>query len=125
MKSGLLLCLATSLAAALILSASGPKAQSKETAPAKPTSFDTYVVAVEEGAGKDWQNVGDNLAKHRKGKVISFKADDLKALVPQLRELRARYLAMVMRPQTLDANVPRVLVPLLTTIVDDPCEDVA
>jgi|GEM_PF-3573993 len=125
MKSGLLLCLATSLAAALILSATGPKAQSRETAPAKRAAFDTYVVAIEEGAGKDWQNVGEELAKHRKGEVIAFNADDLKALVPQLRELRARYLAMVMRPQTLDANVPRELVPLLTTIDDDPFVDVA
>lgn len=110
-----------------LLSGQGPSplAQSRETAPVTPPAFDAYVVALEEGSGKDWQAVAEKLASHRKAKIIPFKADDLKALVPQLRELRARYLALVMRPRTLDANVTRELVPLLTTVDEDPFVDVA
>ena len=31
-----------------------------------------YVVAIEEGAGKDWQHVGEKLAKHRNGETGTF-----------------------------------------------------
>ncbi len=92
---------------------------------AAPTPAASYVVAVEDGAGDGWQDVGKKLADHRKAKLVRFKLDDLKALVPQLRDAKARYLALVMRPQSLDANVTRELVPLLTGIDEDPFVDVA
>ena len=95
------------------------------TTPDKNTATVSYVVALEQGADGDWEKVAGVLSTHRNATQVRFSTDDLKALVVKLRELKPRYLALVMRPQSLDANVTRELIPLLTTIDDDPFVDVA
>jgi len=97
----------------------------KPETPRKTTATANYVVALEQDAGSDWKEVAAVLGAHRKAVQVQFRTDDLKSLMQQLKEIKPRYLALVMRPQSLDANVTRELIPLLTTIDDDPFVDVA
>lgn len=103
-----------SLAAMLLLQlASAPAADSR------------YLVALERGlVGTDYARAADELARHRGGAVFAWDGE-LGSLAAELAARTPRSVAFVLAPSSIDANLPRRIVPVLARIDDDPFVDCA
>ena len=101
-----------SLAAMLLLQlASAPAADSR------------YLVALERGlVGTDYARAADELARHRGGAVFAWDGE-LASLAAELAARTPRSVAFVLAPSSIDANLPRRIVPVLARIDDDPFVD--
>jgi len=87
-----------------------------------------YLVLLEEGLeGTGYERAAERLAAFRGGEVLRWRgAPELSAKLQRELVRRApRYLALVLTPEAIDANLPRRLVPLLCRFDDDPFADCA
>lgn len=65
------------------------------------------------------------LERSRDARIVLARADELDSLLTELRALRPRYVAVVIRPNMLDENVVRRFMKLATRLDDDPFLDFA
>jgi hypothetical protein len=82
------------------------------------------VVLEERLAEGGYGEAARRLAAFRGGEVTGWDGE-WPALERLLREQRPRYLALVLAPGSIDANLPRRLVPVLAALDDDPFVDCA
>jgi hypothetical protein len=92
---------------------------------AAPPHDPGYVVVLEERlAGSGYEKAAQRLAHERSGEVVLWKGD-WGALEALLLERKPRWLALVLAPDSIDANLPRRLVPVLARFDADPFVDCA
>ncbi|MDG6224769.1 MAG: hypothetical protein QCI82_04565 [Candidatus Thermoplasmatota archaeon] len=83
----------------------------------------TYVIATTANSTDPYRDAAEALALFRGGTVIEFSVDDLPSLMEGLKEMDARYVAVVVRPLEMDINFHRSFVMNSTTLDDDPFPD--
>jgi hypothetical protein len=83
-----------------------------------------YLVVVAREAEIGYQQAAANLAKLRGGEVVAWSGE-FEELEKLLTQRKPRYLALVLPPGAVDANLPRRLVPMLTGFDADPFVDCA
>lgn len=103
------------LLTAALIAAARPKTSAPER---------SYLVVLESGLDAGYAKAADALAKAHRAKVESWTGD-FAALEKLLLESKPQYLALVLSPKAIDANLPRRLVPVLTRFDDDPFVDCA
>ncbi len=84
-----------------------------------------YLVVLESSLSQgDYGRAASRLAEHRGGETWLWKGG-WEELEKELLDRKPRYLALVLSPASIDANLPRRLVPLLTRFDEDPFVDCA
>jgi hypothetical protein len=76
------------------------------------------------GAEKGHERAAEALARAHEGAVLKW-AGDWQVLATELLARKPRDLALVLQPETIDANLPRRLVPILARFDADPFVDCA
>lgn len=90
----------------------------------RPAAPGGYLVALDASlAGTGYERAARRLSEARRGRVVTFDSDE--ALAGHLRAERPAFLALVLAPAGIDANLPRRLVPRLASLDDDPFVDTA
>ena len=90
-----------------------------------PGGAPDYLVVLEGSlAGSGYERAARRLAQHRAGEVRVWEGD-WGALEELLSRERPTWLALVLAPGSIDANLPRRLVPILTRFDEDPFVDCA
>jgi uncharacterized membrane protein len=82
-----------------------------------------YIVATSVEGSDPYYAVAQTLADHRGGAVVTFDITDLPALMKDLNESGARYVAVVVRPGEMDINFNRAFIMNSTTLDEDPFPD--
>jgi hypothetical protein len=95
------------------------------TAPASRLGADDYVVVSFVSEGDPFYAAAQELQRLRGGPIIATTEDKLDSLLADLRRLRPRFVAVVLRPETIDENLARKFLILATKIDDDPFVDFA
>ena len=85
----------------------------------------TYVIATTANSTDPYRDAAEALALFRGGTVIEFSVDDLPSLMEELKQMDARYVAVVVRPLEMDINFHRAFVMNSTTLDDDPFPDIS
>ncbi|MBK7877883.1 MAG: hypothetical protein IPJ77_19560 [Planctomycetes bacterium] len=93
--------------------------------PREPRVVARYLVVLEAAlAETDYARAADELARYR-GATVWRWSGELTVLEAELRARRPEFLAFVLAPGSIDANLPRRLVPVLARLDDDPFVDCA
>jgi len=92
--------------------------------PAAPPASDYLVVIEAQLNSRSHTQAAKRLAKHHGGEVWRWDGS-WPALAEELLQRKPRHLALVLAPETIDANLPRWLVPILTRFDEDPFVDCA
>lgn len=94
-------------------------------APAQEPPAGGYLVVLERAlAGGGYERAAERLARHHAAPIWHWDGD-WDALEAELLRRRPCDLALVLAPSSIDANLPRRLVPILTRFDDDPFVDCA
>src|SRR5690349_2925388 len=102
--------------------ASRPEASMLQSPPIEPSR---YLVVLESKLEKsDYEKAAELLVKGHKGQLARWDGD-WKQLEELLLAKKPAELALVLDPGTIDANLPRRLIPILTRFDDDPFVDCA
>lgn len=85
----------------------------------------SYVVLAGTGEGDRYHEAAEALAAFRGGEVVTFDPADVEAVEADLAGRRARYVAVVVRPEDMDVNLVRRVLLMSTRMDDDPFCDFA
>lgn len=82
-----------------------------------------YVVLVEPGPGDEYRAAAEKLAAFHRAAVVRFAADRLDLAFADLKRLRPRYVAIVLPPDRIDADLVHQVLHRSTALDDDPFPD--
>jgi len=85
----------------------------------------SHVVLTDLPDDDPYSEAARKLVDYRHGTIVRFEADRLLALRRKLHALQPRYVALVLRPESIDANLQRRMIALATRMDADPFPDFA
>jgi rhamnogalacturonyl hydrolase YesR len=97
----------------------------KPAAAAAQSSASPYVVLTDLPDGDPYLAAARELAQYRSGEIVHFDRDRLLALRRALALRQPRYVALVLRPEEIDANLAREMIAFSTRMDSDPFPDFA
>jgi len=96
-----------------------------DTGPDGPHAASGYVILTNIAAGDAYYAVVQKLKGHRNAKVLAFDPQQVDAVKSELIAAKARYVAVVLKPQDIDVNLARKLLMMSTELDSDPFSDFA